>query len=319
MKTRMIGLAAVVMTGGIFLAVGEMRRSRATAEWQRQRLAERARVLEQEIHRAQQQLRALRDESASLQTVLTKTPTREKKEASKATKGIPSAAEFAEMVTRWHEEQKTPEGQRRELVWRTERLAESFAPLIESLGLTADQAERFRESAFRRAEQQMDVLAVAEAHGLTLMDPSIGAIWNKNEQDYQNEQRALLGPEGYEKFREYGRTVDIRNTVRSFVGATTLAGHPLTAAQGEELVRIFADTTPDYRKGGTARGLTVDWEAGIEKARAVVSPEQLQVILSHETPGGQGGLAWAKFNRLLQEARDADRPSMKVKPGDSSR
>jgi hypothetical protein len=305
------------------LAVWRMRRDRSGAEFRRKEVLERAHALEDEIQRSRQRLLAVRDNTATLQAKLagktTKSGTNESKNASKTTNGVQSAEEFAKMVKQWHEEKKTPEGQRRDLIWRTEAVAQSYEPLLQSLGFDADQAERFREIAFRRAEQEMDIIAVMQEHGLTLMDPSLGGVWNKVNDDYQNALRSLLGAEGYAKFREYERTVEVRDTVCVFIGATTLAGRPLTPQQAEELVQVFANSSPDYQKGGSARRLSLDWAAGVENARAVVSQEQLKIIASHEPPGGAGGLAWARFNQLLQRAREADRAAAKANSGEAPR
>lgn len=273
---------------------------------------ERVAAAQREVVRLRERLASLTEERGRLLQISGKNPlsTAQLPEPAKPPEK-PTAVtpkDLAAMVQNLRE-RETSEGQRRQLAWHRARLGESYQSFVQSLGLSPAGVQRFEAALLRQEEEHLDIMAVAREHGLTLMDPTLGGLWNQAETEYQDSQKELLGEDGYRKLQDYERTVSVRDFVRGFIGVTTLAGRPLSSQQAEQLVGIFAATTESYAKGGKVPALFVDWDAGLKRAQEVISPEQLKLIATYEPQGGVGGIAWMRFNKMLNDAQheDADR------------
>lgn len=167
-----------------------------------------------------------------------------------------------------------------------------FGPLCDSLKLPPEQREKLCELLMQMTETNMD-LAGAK---LTL-----GADVSPEERALKTQFRAklteLLGPEGTSAFEVYQRSAPLRNAfVAPLAGEFALAGHPLSAQQGERLVQIMAETSPAKPDVEIISTNEVNWDAVVSRASTVLQGPQLEAF--------KAKAAREKSNASLQAALD---------------
>ncbi|MFT3868340.1 MAG: sigma-70 family RNA polymerase sigma factor [Nibricoccus sp.] len=91
----------------------------------------------------------------------------------------------------------------------------------------------------------------------------------------KEELRALLGEDGYKKYRDYERSMAGLQTVTQLGGTLSGTTEPLTKLQGERLLEILAANKTV--KNWTGR-LEYDWETILRDARPVLSEQQLSYL-----------------------------------------
>lgn len=230
-------------------------------------------------------------------------------------KSTPSATEeeLGTFIQKQREAEKNPQVQLLLLATRRAKSAATFGLLFRTLGLSPAQIEKFKDNVVRREEQQMDLLAVMRELGLTLRDPAPAKLWVKIEPAYQAAQKELLGEPGYRQLQDYARAAEARNAVSRLAGAATVTGVPFTTQQAEQLVRMVANASSDYRGGGNAFLFAVDWAMVDEEAETILSEAQMNLFKTIEPPG-EGGRHWGQVNRLLMQAEKADTEIAKRTP-----
>lgn len=94
--------------------------------------------------------------------------------------------------------------------------------------------------------------------------------------EYEAAQQATLGTDHYQALLEYERTTWVRNVVvNSFAGGAALAGLPLTAEQGDRLLKAaLAATGNDTATSGDSLVRRIDWEMLDLQAQQILTPEQ---------------------------------------------
>src|SRR5687767_5596276 len=129
-------------------------------------------------------------------------------------------------------------------------VAATYGALFRNLGLSPEQIGKFQEIALKRKERIMDLQAIMGNKGLTWQDPAIKKLQQENEAEFVAAQKALLGDDGYSKFDRYERTSWLREMMVGWAGgAAVVARDPFTFEQGERLVEIMANASPNYRNG----------------------------------------------------------------------
>jgi hypothetical protein len=119
-------------------------------------------------------------------------------------------------------------------------IGEQFGDLVKELGLTPEQAEKFRELF---AQRQLAMLDLAN----TMPLGNAGAVamvsqesLTKEQTDIDNQIRALLGDEKYARYEEYQKTKEERTAVRDFNKELAFSGRQeLTAEQQQQLTAIM--------------------------------------------------------------------------------
>jgi hypothetical protein len=205
-----------------------------------------------------------------------------------------------EEIKRWQEEQRRPEAQLKDLAERRARLPNTFGLFYRQLRLTAEEVRAFEDIAMRREEQVGDLMAVAQAQGLSLGDRAVSKLWETIHGDIERQQRELLGEAGFQELKTYERTAGIRDVVRHLAALTTVFGETFTPQQIERLVPLIANTTEGFRKGQYASAIAVDWNAALAAAATVLSPRQIELISTFEPDGG--GMFHARWNGELVKA-----------------
>ena len=188
-------------------------------------------------------------------------------------------------------------------------LARSYGPFFRQLGLTPTQVARFQDLMIKRAEQDMDLQAVAQSQGLSPGSPALVTLRKQAEDELRSAQTALLGPTGYEQWQQYERTVGVRPVVQKFVGAAALEALPLTAQQAEQLTQILAEASPRYAKGGKANFSEVDWTVADRRLAGVFSETQLKLFQQIEPMGGGPSRFGARLNTTFEQAVKEEKTS----------
>jgi hypothetical protein len=160
------------------------------------------------------------------------------------------------------------------IAWTSIRYGRLFA----KLGLTAEQIESFEESVLNHQLAMRDISDSAKASGVSGTDPALLQLRSQDAEQFQAQEAALLGEEGYRQFQEDSRTSQPRDS----------------------LVQILANTNPQYQSGGNANtGQIRDWDAVFTQAQGVLSPAQLEAMKTMQATF-QAGLEAVKEAVALQ-------------------
>jgi len=90
--------------------------------------------------------------------------------------------------------------------------------------------------------------------------------------------QALLGPQGFEQFREATRQAPLRTLVTQLAASSYYTPSPVTADQAAQLQSLLAALSADYQDGGTANASSVNWDQALAQAQAFLSPSQLAIL-----------------------------------------
>jgi hypothetical protein len=205
--------------------------------------------------------------------------------------------------------QKDPQYQLQWLATKRAELTAKYGPFYRSLGLTPAQIARFEENFIRREEKNIDYGAISLAqnreHGQ--ISAELWGLMTKVEPEHQAAQRELLGDDGYRQWRDYERTVWVRNLVNGWAGgAAVVARDPFTPQQGEQLVRILANASATYRNGGDVRTWEIDWDSVDAQVRQMFSDAQFKLFKTMEPPLPVGGRFQSELYRLVDNAQKVD-------------
>jgi RNA polymerase sigma factor (sigma-70 family) len=98
---------------------------------------------------------------------------------------------------------------------------------------------------------------------------------NLSSEERTRRLRALLGPDGWQKFVECSKVVEARDITVKVAGALYFTDTPLKPGQADNVIQIFADnrTKPVER-----RDTNYDWDAVMNKAALSLSAPQLAVL-----------------------------------------
>jgi hypothetical protein len=202
-----------------------------------------------------------------------------------------------------------PESQLVYLAQRKAALAAEHGPLFRQLELAPDAREQFQANILRRDEIMMD-LAVLAAEGGDVT--AINELQQKARSDYYESQRALLGDEGYQAFRDYERSSSVRSMISAIAGMTVVEGVPLSPSQADLLVRAVANSCESYRRGGYfSHSGGVDWNAALMAARTILTPAQYEVFSTMDPGPTTGGLLQTRMYSRVNEAVEQDRAELK--------
>jgi hypothetical protein len=106
-------------------------------------------------------------------------------------------------------------------------------------------------------------------------DPSIQAMEEQERAQMQSQLADLLGPGAYQQYQDYSHAAPIRNLSAALASQLYSSAMPLTAAQGDQVIAIVANLSPDYQKGFTANDLeSIDWTTAFGQTRNLLSPDQ---------------------------------------------
>lgn len=153
-------------------------------------------------------------------------------------------------------------------------LAERYAAVRESLGLTEAQNQALADLIIQREEKRMDLEAIRRANRLGARDPGVTRLWEKADQAFRASVIGLLGEAGYAELARYERALPVWQLVNQFAGAVALEGEPLTGGQAAQLTETLANGSPAYRGGGEADTNTIDWPVVLSESEVILNTPQ---------------------------------------------
>lgn len=176
-------------------------------------------------------------------------------------------------------------------------LGNRYGPLLSQLGLSSEQAARFKDlmTAHAQAVLQIRLAALPGA----AVDPNAGVPSREAADEFLHAaQVALLGDAGYRQLQQYDRLLPVRDEVTTLAGSLALTEAPLGSSQAEQLVQIIANASRAYQNGGNAdtpmpgngelltplmlahRSIeeNIDWDSVLNQARAVLSSDQFELF-----------------------------------------
>lgn len=294
-RTIMLVLAMVVGVGAGVIAWSE-------AGWTRGAELERVRWLREQasareaVARAEVQLKAAEEAREKLRTAA--------KAEGLSLVWVPRPADELTQKVR-----KDPALQALKLAAERAKNSVKYGPLFRRLGLTGEQIEGFLSSVARHKEQDADCDAAIQSLGLAEDDEVIARLKGTASDKAKAEQRVLLGEEGYRQAKDYEKTLMLRGTVAAFASSAVMAGLPLTTQQAEEMTQIVIGASVRMPPEGWVVSNSTDWDAIDVRARGVLTPEQFalfKMIEPHAALDGMGARFSARFDRLSNQAREAD-------------
>lgn len=117
-------------------------------------------------------------------------------------------------------------------------LFDEYGELIRTLGLTEEQAERF-----------IAVLAKGRTHAVGQHQLTLSERDFSSPREFGNEIRAVIGEEGYQKYREVGQQRLVRGLEREMTQALYTTPTPLMPAQASDLKRLVEAAAADPSLG----------------------------------------------------------------------
>lgn len=199
--------------------------------------------------------------------------------------------------------QKNPRLQAGYLASERMNLAMRYGPLLQELGLTPEQADRFNNLMAEHTERLLDLKLIARAQGLAESDPANATLVKQADDQLSAAQLDLLGVSGDLRLQEYERTLPVRGQASALAGALALTDSPLSAQQAEQVTQILANASKGYQRGGKAdRPMpgngepltplmlahqtveeTVDWGTVLTQSRGVLSDAQFALFEAYVT------------------------------------
>ena len=175
-----------------------------------------------------------------------------------------------------------------------------YSGLYKTLNLTSAQIDEFENLIAKHMWSDVDRDAATTALGLKPSDPAIKEFAARVDRDFRGRLEALLGPSGYERFRQMEKLAEVRGVVGNLAGTVYFTETPLTARQGELLTEIIArhDGNLNAPPGG-GRNDPIDWTRVLTEARPLLSAAQFENL-----QGVAANARWRVENiRVLNEAR----------------
>ena len=194
--------------------------------------------------------------------------------------------------------QKNPRLQAGYLASERTNLALRYGPLLQRLGLTPDQTEKFNDLMAEHTARLLDLKLTARAQGITEPDQANATLIQQADERLSAAQLDLLGDAGYQQLQEYERTLPVREQAGMLAGALALTDTPLSTQQAEQITQIIANASKGYQGGGRADmpmpgngelltplmlahqavAETIDWGAVLTQARGVLSESQFALF-----------------------------------------
>jgi hypothetical protein len=162
------------------------------------------------------------------------------------------------------------------LTARRASLATIYGPFFTKLRLSTEQIDRFKEAVLNYEENKMDSAAIRDAQTLASGNSAITDFDTKNSTELKEVLGTLLGEDGYRQLKDYERSLPARKAVDDFAGAAAIAGVPLAPDQAEQLTQLVAQTSPEFRNGGSVK--SVDWNQVLGGAITLLSDAQAEII-----------------------------------------
>lgn len=174
------------------------------------------------------------------------------------------------------------------------QLAATYGPLFRTLGLSAEAVSKFQDNSIRREAARMDLENVLGTQG----EESATAVEKLRvaaDSNYNDAQRALLGEAGFAQLQAYEGVAWWRSNVSAMAGVAAVEHVPLSAAQADALVEAF------HGSNSPQRG--IDWAAFDARARAILTPEQFEVVHTMDPGPTRAGLLQSRLYDSVEKSK----------------
>jgi hypothetical protein len=308
-KTITFVAAGVICAGTLVVAWREAR-SRRADETALVAMTGRRAGLEAQITRAQERNASLERDRKALKAALDDLSA-PRKQPTPAFKPVqltdPAQAALGAMVayTPWQDIvlAKNPGLQAKYLKSERTKLAATYGPLWQALGLTSEQTEKFKDIMTDNAGKLLDLKSITQEQGLTESDTAYATLQQQATDQLRAAQVDLLGEAGFRQLQQYERTLPVRSEINTLAGALALTDAPLGDQQAEQLTQIMANASSGYQNGGKADTPVsvnlaiftslirdhkmaedgIDWSAVRAQARSVLSDAQFALFDAYIT------------------------------------
>ena len=175
-------------------------------------------------------------------------------------------------------------------------------------GWSSEQFEKYVELRLAYTERTMDLRDIAR----TQDEPgkqTVLALQAKAKEEYDATRRALLGEAVDREFQTYSQTTTLLQNflVRGLAGVAALEGVPLSADQGDRLIKAAVEAmSADSGVPIQARLKTTDWGRFEGSAREILSTKQLKLFSTQDPPSGFGSRAAAELQAAIERAQRAE-------------
>jgi hypothetical protein len=170
-----------------------------------------------------------------------------------------------------------------------------YAALFKQLNLTPEELERFKNLLVEKRTALRDVLVAAREQGLAPGQNrgELRTLVEQSNAEIDSSIRELLGPEKYNTYQTYETTGAQRSLVEQIDRSLSYTSAPLTAAQNQALVKIFAQSATAVssapRPGllfagpdGVGAGRVTITDTMVNQAAAILSPTQLAAVKTQQ-------------------------------------
>jgi len=153
-----------------------------------------------------------------------------------------------------------------------------FGPFYRARNLASEKVAALEALAVRHHETENDIKAVASAQNEAADGPAVTALEKQENDQYDASLRALLGETDFQSFKYYDRAAPVYGIVDYLANNLALSSEPLTTPQVDQVLKILADSSSNYQRGGVATRMTIDWPTAMGQAEGVLSPAQFEVL-----------------------------------------
>ena len=160
-----------------------------------------------------------------------------------------------------------------------------YGPLIKQLGLTPDQADKFKELLMDRQMKAVDAASAVFAGGARTNSAEALKAINADQAEFDEQVKALLGDSGYAQYKDYETTLSERVQLNQFKQQMSGDTAPLTDVQTDQLLAIMKDEN-DKMKTATGQAFA---QAGQNQTAldAFMSDDQMQKLLDNQAAVSQ--------------------------------
>lgn len=166
---------------------------------------------------------------------------------------------------------ESPQAQQFMAMQQKAGLDSRYAALFRKLNLSPADLDKFKDLLVERQTAIMDVMTAARNQGLDVRSSGqeINQLIRDAQAEVDNSIRSTIGDTAYQEYKDYERTLPMRNTVGQLEQRLSYSGAPLRADQVDQLARILADTNPsrtETRASGAVMFASPDSPVGMQTA-----------------------------------------------------
>lgn len=172
---------------------------------------------------------------------------------------------------------RNPDAQRLIIGHDTAHNAQKYVALFSSLGLGPEKQAQFLGLLARRSDLGLSwFTAQSDSAPAAAIAASSDPL---SSDEISAQMQDLLGADGYRAYQEFIRSGTAQGLSQQLAGALYSTETPVTQTQGNQLVRILAQSSADYQSGKSMGNPTqIDWDSALSNAQAVLSGPQMDAL-----------------------------------------